>query len=64
MKVYSFEKLEAWVLAKDLTKQVYLLTKKFPNEEIYGLSSQIRRASISICSNTVCISVIPHMRET
>ncbi|MCE2962626.1 MAG: four helix bundle protein [Chitinophagales bacterium] len=51
MKVYSFEKLEAWVLAKDLTKQVYLLTKKFPNEEIYGLTSQIRRASISICSN-------------
>ncbi len=51
MKIYSFEKLEAWVLAKDLTKQVYLLTKKFPNEEIYGLTSQIRRASISICSN-------------
>ncbi len=51
MKVYSFEKLEAWVLAKELTKQVYLLTKKFPNEEIYGLTSQIRRASISVCSN-------------
>lgn len=51
MKIYSFEKLEAWVLAKELTKQVYLLTKKFPKEEIYGLTSQIRRASISICSN-------------
>ena len=51
MKVYSFEKLEAWLLAKELTKQVYLLTKKFPNDELYGLTSQIRRASISICSN-------------
>ena len=51
MKVYSFEKLEAWVFAKELAKQVYLLTKKFPNDELYGLTSQIRRASISICSN-------------
>ena len=51
MKVYSFEKLEAWILAKELAKQVYLLTKKFPNDELYGLTSQIRRASISICSN-------------
>ena len=51
MKVYSFEKLEAWIFSKELTKQVYLLTKKFPNDELYGLTSQIRRASISICSN-------------
>jgi four helix bundle protein len=51
MKVYSFEKLEAWILSKELTKMVYMVTKSFPSEEIYGLTSQLRRASVSISSN-------------
>lgn len=37
--------------AMDLVEQVYLLTKKLPKEEIYGLTSQIRRCSVSIPSN-------------
>lgn len=37
--------------AKELTKQIYKVTKKFPEDEKFGLISQLRRASISICSN-------------
>ena len=51
MYTYSFEKLEVWNEAKEFTKTVYLLTSKFPESEKFGLTSQIRRASVSICSN-------------
>ena len=51
MYTYSFEKLEDWNEAKEFTKTVYLLTSKFPDNEKFGLTSQIRRASVSICSN-------------
>lgn len=49
--VFSFEKLEVWVESKDLTSYIYSITNKFPDSEKFGLTSQIRRASISICSN-------------
>ncbi len=48
---YSFEKLEVWVLAKDFTKLIYTITANFPITERFSLQNQIRRASISICSN-------------
>jgi four helix bundle protein len=51
MYVYSFEKLEVWKLAKDLVIKIYKITSKFPSEEKFGLISQMRRASVSICSN-------------
>ena len=51
MYVYSFEKLEVWVEAKELSKVIYIVTKDFPSDEKFGLTSQLRRASISICSN-------------
>lgn len=51
MFTYSFEKLEVWKDSKNFTKSVYLITSKFPESEKYGLTSQLRRASISICSN-------------
>ena len=44
-------KLEAWKEAVELTFEIYELTKSFPKEEIYGLTSQIRRAVVSIPSN-------------
>ena len=50
MFIYSFEKLEVWVESKNFTKSIYLVTSKFPETEKYGLISQLRRASISICS--------------
>jgi len=47
----SFEKLEVWKEAKKLTIIIYRLTKKFSDEEKFGLCSQLRRASVSIASN-------------
>ena len=51
MSIRSYRDLEAWRLGMDLAVLVYGLTKKFPREELYGLSSQLRRAAISIPSN-------------
>jgi four helix bundle protein len=49
---YKYEKLEVWQLSIELSKEVYRLSNHFPKEEIYGLTSQIRRAVISITLNT------------
>jgi four helix bundle protein len=51
LHTYSFEKLEVWKLAKDLSVFLYKITAKFPVEERFVLVSQIRRASVSIASN-------------
>ena len=51
MYIYSFEKLEVWNESKEFTKSIYTLTSKFPDSEKFGLVSQLRRASVSICSN-------------
>ncbi|MBU1089335.1 four helix bundle protein [Patescibacteria group bacterium] len=47
----SFRKLVVWQNAKKLVALVYELTKKFPREEVFGLTSQIRRAAVSVCAN-------------
>lgn len=51
MYTYSFEKLSVWVEAKEFTKSIYELTSGFPDTEKFGLTSQLRRARVSICSN-------------
>lgn len=48
---YSFEKVVAWQKAHQFTIMVYDLTKSFPEEERFGLTSQFRRAAISIEAN-------------
>ncbi len=48
---FSFENLEVWQKSIDFAILVYKMTKSFPKEEVYGLSSQIQRASVSISSN-------------
>jgi len=47
----SFRDLKVWNLSMDLTMLVYAITSAFPKHEVYGLSSQMRRAAISISSN-------------
>ncbi|MFI0426653.1 MAG: four helix bundle protein [Flavobacterium sp.] len=51
MHKFSFEKLDVWIESKELTKSIYNLTLSFPDSEKFGLVSQLRRASVSICSN-------------
>jgi len=47
----DFKKLKVWERAIDFAVNVYNLTNKFPSEEKYGLTNQLRRASISVPSN-------------
>ena len=48
---YSFEKLEVWRDSVELVKSIYAIIRRFPDEEKFGLISQLRKASISISSN-------------
>ena len=47
----DFNNLSVWQAARTLTRRVYEITSPFPEEERFGLKAQMRRASISICSN-------------
>ena len=51
MTVQSYRQLIAWQKAMELVKQIYHLTNKFPKEELYGLTGQLRRAAVSVPSN-------------
>lgn len=51
MVIKSFEDLEVWQLAKKLSLQIYKLTTKFPDEERFGLISQLCSAAVSIAAN-------------
>ncbi|MBI4992711.1 MAG: four helix bundle protein [Candidatus Magasanikbacteria bacterium] len=48
---YRFENLEVWKLAREFVNLIYTLTRSFPKEELFALTSQIRRAAISIMLN-------------
>ena len=50
-KQFSFEKLDVWQNSIDLTVAIYKLTDNFPVDQKYNLTSQIRRACISVSSN-------------
>jgi four helix bundle protein len=47
----SFRDLRVWQRSVDLSVAVYSLTEHFPRKEVFGLSSQLRRASVSVSSN-------------
>ena len=51
MNIYGFEKLDVWQKSRLLVKDVYLTTKLFPEDERFGLISQVRRAMISVSCN-------------
>ena len=48
---FKFESLQVWQRALDLTDDIDQLTKKFPKDELYVLSSQIKRAADSVALN-------------
>ena len=47
----EFTKIKAWQHADDLCVAIYKLTRQFPKEELYGLTSQLRRAAVSVPAN-------------
>jgi len=47
----SYKELKVWQKAYNLCIKIYKITKTFPKEELYGLTSQIRRAAVSVPSN-------------
>lgn len=51
MAVRNYSDLIVWQKAMDLVEEVYTASKGFPKEEIYGLTSQLRRAAVSVPSN-------------
>ena len=51
MRIFSFEKLIAWQKSRELAILIFKTTKNFPKDETFGLTSQMRRCSISIASN-------------
>ncbi len=51
MILFGFEKLDIWKLGRKFTKDIYRISKSFPGNKKFDLTSQIRSASISITSN-------------
>lgn len=49
--IMEYTSLEVWIESRKLTNLIYEKTKKFPKEELFGLTNQIRRFSVSIPSN-------------
>jgi four helix bundle protein len=48
---HNFKNLKIWIIAMDITNDIYKLTSVFPKSEIYGLVSQMNRCSVSMPSN-------------
>ena len=51
MAVQHYRELKVWQVAMNLAEQCYLATKGYPKEEMFGLTSQVRRAAVSIPAN-------------
>ncbi len=51
MEIKSYRDLRVWQSGMELVVMVYEISEKFPSKEIYGLTSQIRRAAVSVPSN-------------
>lgn len=49
--MHRFKDLKVWQKGRFLVKNIYFITKNFPDEELYGLTSQIRRSAVSIPAN-------------
>ncbi|MBA3711645.1 MAG: four helix bundle protein [Pyrinomonadaceae bacterium] len=63
MAINSFRDLRVWQAGMDLVEQVYHVTQAFPKHEIYGLTSQIQRAAVSVPSNIAEGHTREHSKE-
>lgn len=61
--IKSYKDLEVWKISMDLIKKIYLVTKDFPKDEIYGLVNQMRRCAVSIPSNIAEGKMRQHTNE-
>lgn len=48
---FNFEELDVWKISFDLAEKIYGVTKDFPKDEMYGITSQVRRSALSISLN-------------
>jgi len=63
MKLKSFRDLRVWQAAMDLVEHIYRLTQNFPKSELYGLTSQLQRAAVSVPSNIAEGHTREHTKE-
>ena len=63
MKVKDYKELKVWQKGIEIVDKVYTLTAKFPKEELYGLTLQMRKAAVSIPSNVAEGFMRGHTRE-
>jgi four helix bundle protein len=63
MTINNFRDLRVWQLGMDLVEQIYHLTQIFPSNEMYGLTSQVRRCAVSIPSNIAEGHAREHSKE-
>ena len=59
----SYKNLKVWQKSMDLVEEMYKLTSKFPKEELFGLTSQMRRSTIAIPSNIAEGQRRNHLKE-
>lgn len=59
----DYKKIRAWQLSDELASSVYKGTLNFPKEELWGLTSQMRKAAISVPANIVEGAVRNHLKE-
>lgn len=63
MEIHTYKDLIVWQKSIELVIAVYVLTDQFPKEEIYGLTSQMRRSAVSISSNIAEGRLRGHKKE-
>ncbi len=63
MLIKSFRDLRVWQASMELVEEIYRLTRSFPREEIYGLTSQMQRAAVSVPSNIAEGHTREHTKE-
>lgn len=63
MKVKSYKELIVWQRAMELVREIYLVTTRFPKDELYGLVSQMQRAAVAIPSNIAEGYLRKHRKE-